>query len=117
MELGIKEIDQHHRKLVDLINLGYDSHFSNQPEDTIQQIIIELSDYAFIHFRFEEKHFVKFGYEDMEAHINEHVFFTDKIKRLRFDWVHGTELKKQEVVDFLKKWLEHHILNIDKKYH
>ncbi len=115
-ELGLKEIDQHHKKLVDLINLAYDSYVCNLPKDSIQQVIEELIDYAFIHFKFEEKHFEKFGYENTGDHIKEHQFFINKINQLQTDWNIGSTQKKQEVVDFLKKWLEHHIMNSDKKY-
>ncbi|HEX3009490.1 MAG TPA: bacteriohemerythrin [Bacteroidales bacterium] len=115
-ELGIKEIDQHHKKLVDLINMAYDSHISNIPGDTLQQVTTELIDYAFVHFKFEEKYFEKFGYEHAEEHIREHQFFTKKIAQLQSDWRMGSAEKKQVVIDFLKKWLDHHILNSDKRY-
>lgn len=115
-DLGIKEIDQHHRKLVDLINMTYDSYIRNLSDNTIQQITSELTEYAFVHFKFEEKYFEKFKYEHAEAHMSEHRFFIHKIDQLQTDWTIGSELMKEEVIDFLKKWLDHHILNSDKKY-
>lgn len=116
LELGIKEIDQHHKKLVDLINLTYDSLINNVPESSFHTIINELTDYAFIHFKFEEKLFHRFEFEETENHLREHTFFIDKVKKLRLDWEHDDSEKKQELVEFLKKWLEHHIKNTDKKY-
>jgi len=66
LELGFKDIDQHHKKLVDLINLAYDSYMVNLPDSTIQEVISELIDYAFVHFKFEERYFARFGYEHTE---------------------------------------------------
>ena len=116
LELGFKEIDQHHKKLVDLINLAYDSYMVNLPDSTIQEVISELIDYAFVHFKFEERYFARFGYENTVDHINEHHFFISKINQFQKDWHNGSKQKKQEVVDFLEKWLQYHILNSDKKY-
>lgn len=115
-ELGIKEIDQHHKKLIDLINMAYDSYIINMQGETTQQVTDELIDYAFVHFKFEERYFEKFSYEHTEEHLMEHKFFINRVHQLQSDWNNGTLQKKQEVVDFLKKWLEHHILNSDKKY-
>ena len=70
--VNIKEIDQQHRKLFDLINLLYDSSLLNEKEDILEKIFVELKDYAFVHFKDEEKYFARAGlsgYKDAPAHM------------------------------------------------
>ena len=71
-ETGIAEIDQQHRKLVQLINgLGRILAQESQPETFVRslfRVFDELADYVEYHFEFEEELMAKFNFE--AAHEN-----------------------------------------------
>lgn len=115
-ELGLKEIDQHHRKLVDLINIVYDSLIDGHHIELVERIIGEMADYAFVHFKYEERFFEKFGYEFAEEHINEHRSFIHKIREIQQSDTFDAQHNNQELLEFLKYWLNNHIIHSDKKY-
>jgi hemerythrin-like metal-binding protein len=114
--LNIKEIDQQHKKLFDIINVVYDSMIREEEDEVLGQAISDLSDYAFVHFKVEEKYFEQVGYEDAPFHIAEHRKFLDRIETFRMEYsVNGAKYAK-EVMFFLQEWLNNHILHVDKKY-
>jgi hemerythrin len=115
-ELGIKEIDQHHRKLVDLINIVHHAHSIGNWNGTIDEVINELVDYAFVHFTFEEQYFEKFGYENAELHKREHAYFINKVKKFQTEWGSNPEEKKNDLLNFLNTWLCNHIMHSDRGY-
>ncbi len=117
--VNIKEIDQQHKKLFDLINWLYDSIVRNEKDDIIEQILIELKDYAFVHFKDEEKYLVKareMGYMESDPHMSEHNEFINVIEKFHQKYINGNPQIKQEVVEFLQRWITQHIINSDKKY-
>jgi hemerythrin-like metal-binding protein len=115
----IKEIDQQHRKLFDLINLLYDASVRKEKEDILEQILTDLKDYAFVHFKDEEKYIVKAtssGYKDSQVHLSEHKYFINEVEMFREKyWLHDTGLLQRMIV-FLQNWITNHILKSDKKY-
>jgi hemerythrin-like metal-binding protein len=114
--LNIKRIDEQHKKLVEMINRVYDSIIRNEDDDVLDQVISDMADYAFVHFKNEEKYFEQFSYEEASSHIAEHKFFLKKVEKFRDEHKsHHPELK-QEVMSFLQKWLTNHIMHTDRKY-
>jgi len=55
--VNIKKFDQQHKKLFDLINFLNDSLIRNEDDDILEQILSDLIDYTFVHFKEEEKYF------------------------------------------------------------
>lgn len=117
--VNIKEFDQQHKKLFDLINLLYDSIIRNEEDDILEQILSDLIDYTFVHFKDEEKYFTSpnlLSHINTQAHIAEHQFFLNKIENFQSKYrSYGSSLK-QEVIVFLHEWITNHILRSDKKY-
>ncbi len=116
LELGIKEIDDQHKKLIGLINKA-DLSLQNKvvKRSDFEEILKGLLEYVRVHFTTEEKYFYKFDYEGTAEHLLQHANFTQKILKFkdRFDKEEdiGTEL-----FDFLKAWLEAHLKVMDRKY-
>jgi hemerythrin len=52
--LGVKEFDEHHQHLVDLLNMSFDAFENNTHPTKLEPIIEELIDYATYHFAAEE---------------------------------------------------------------
>ena len=117
-----KTIDEQHKKLIDMINEMnelslYDDHVDRY--DSIMEIFSGLKDYTVYHFGYEEKMFKEHDYDDFNTKIQviEHKSFVNKIESID---LYELDEKQSEtisdVLDFLSKWLDHHILQIDKKF-
>lgn len=114
--LNIKEIDQQHKKLFDIINILYDSVVCKKSEYVIDQTISDLKEYSLVHFKTEEKYVAKLSPEEEQEHLEEHKNFTLKIDGFRKDYLKSTSILSLEVMYFLKNWLNDHILVKDKMY-
>ena len=114
-ELGIKEVDQQHKKLVDMINQVYDSYVLGAADLTHTQVLSDMKDYAFVHFKAEEHYFAKYQYKHTSLHLAEHNSFLMKIEEYQ-NTRSLTQERKQEMIDYLRHWLVNHILQMDRKY-
>ena len=119
-ETGINEIDDQHKKLVsigrkleDMLYAGYSIDYY----DYIIETINELKDYTEYHFSYEEKRMEECGYDSIETHRMEHLYFIKRIDRLLVQDIDSHQLSIiQETLTFLSKWLFGHILKEDMKY-
>ncbi len=118
--IGIDEIDVQHKKLVD-IGAKLEDMLSTGDSvdyyDYILETLDELKDYAEYHFSYEEKKMEEHGYEELEQHRMEHLFFVKRINRLSMQDIDSQQMGViTETLNFLAKWLFSHILNSDMKY-
>ena len=116
LSVNVKEIDLQHKKLVDMINELNDAMRQGKGRDVLGKIINSLIEYAAIHFRTEEKYFVRFGYPDTEKHKQEHAAFVKKVADFKSGFEKGRLSVTLEVMRFLSDWLRNHIMKSDKKY-
>ena len=114
--VGVFEIDNQHKKLVGLINKLFDAMKQGKANDVLGQIITELLFYAQTHFQTEEKYFDLFNYKETEEHKLIHRSFVDEMKEFKAGFDSGKITLSLDVFNFLKKWLDEHILGEDKKY-
>ncbi|NJB67362.1 hemerythrin-like metal-binding protein [Desulfobaculum xiamenense] len=116
LSVGLKEIDDQHKKLVKLINELYRAMKHGHGRDVIKGILAELVDYTVYHFGTEEKYFDRFGYADTASHKRIHKKFTDTVADFAAKYTSGTADVSTEIMDFLRDWLTGHIKGTDKKY-
>ncbi|MDD2822604.1 MAG: bacteriohemerythrin [Candidatus Daviesbacteria bacterium] len=114
--VGIKEIDEQHQKLFEIINRLDDS--TNAPTNTekISEIIKELLDYSVYHFSTEEKYFKEFNYEHTEAHIKSHNLYKEKVDQFIIDFKEKDGNLPFEIINFLSNWWTAHVNGQDKLY-
>lgn len=116
LEMGIETIDNQHRWLVDATNRLYCEITRAEPDRAVLGEILEgLVDYTMNHFVLEEELFQRFGYPETVAHKAEHDAFTATAMNLLMQFESG-ESVGPPVLDFLKEWLLHHILKVDRAY-
>ncbi len=114
--VGVNDIDEQHKRLIDLINDLAKAMSEGKGRDLIGNIIKELEDYTVYHFDFEEKFMEKNGYSDLESHKKIHQNFVDKIKEFEIKNNEGSLLLSIDIFNFLRDWLKEHILGTDMKY-
>lgn len=117
-ETGIVQIDEQHKRLVQLLNL-LAGHFAYQSDlPTLNNIFNELVAYAHYHFETEEAIWRQAfdGDEWLIGHEEAHRSFVvevHKLKRKENDTV--LDLIIEDLLSFLTHWLAFHILESDKR--
>ncbi|HZL11406.1 MAG TPA: bacteriohemerythrin [Prolixibacteraceae bacterium] len=114
--VGIQSIDKQHKEVFNLLNNLLQALKLGQAGNVTTQIILELEKYAAMHFQKEEFFFQRFNYSGAEQHIREHQLFIQKITELKAAIKDSKIAPAFELFNFLKEWIEHHILVVDKEY-
>ena len=116
LSVSIKEIDDQHKKLFDIINSLHAAMKQGKGVDVIEKIISELKDYTHYHFSAEETYMEKANYSEIRTHRDCHHEFVNKLEDFQRELdksKYGVSIK---VMRFLADWLVKHIKDTDQKY-
>ncbi len=113
--VNVKEIDDQHKKLFDIINAFYDT-MEDDSKIALGKLLNSLVEYTIYHFRTEEMYFDKLRCEDSEVHKKEHQVFVDKVHDVKNNFESGSLVISVGITRFLKKWILEHIAHTDMKY-
>ena len=114
--VSIKEIDDQHKKLFDLLNELHDAMKKAKGKSVLGKVIKDLISYTEFHFSTEEILLQNCKYPDFKQHKLKHDEFTKKVKEFEQKYLDGSVLLSQEIVQFLMNWLVNHIKESDKQY-
>ena len=114
--LGIQSIDTQHQKLVEMINELQDAMLAGKANDQTGKILDGLVRYTVTHFAHEETLFAKHGYADSTAHKAEHDKLQQQVAEFQTQFKAGQSKLSPQLMNFLRDWLNGHILGSDKKY-
>jgi len=113
---GNKEIDDQHKKLIELVNKSYDAFSESKPQNTIKEIVNELINYTDYHFKSEEEIIIKYNYPKTKEHIEEHQNFIKQVLSFKEQIDKKTDVFNVEIFSFLRDWVHNHIAKTDKDY-
>jgi hemerythrin len=105
-----------HKQLVGMINNLNEAMCQGQGKLVLESILNKLVNYFTSHFATEELLLTAHGYPDFDAHKEVHEKMTSKVLALQQEYHRGKLSLSNEVMDFLKDWLDKHILGKDMKY-
>ncbi|MBT0665891.1 hemerythrin family protein [Geobacter pelophilus] len=114
--LGVKEFDEHHEHLVELMNKSYDLFKNQAPQARLEMILDELFEYTAYHFAAEEKWMAEHSYPKLAEHKEEHALFRQKIIEFQHAFHDGQPTIKVDLYAYLAKWLIAHIQEKDPDY-
>ncbi|VAV84693.1 hypothetical protein MNBD_DELTA01-120 [hydrothermal vent metagenome] len=114
--VNIKEIDNQHKQLVDVINLLQSAMSEGKGKQVLGEILGDMAQYAKGHFATEEKIMKTNGYSGYDDQKKEHDAFVAKAVALKTDFDGGRITLSVDTLTFLKNWLDGHIANEDQKY-
>ena len=114
--VNVKEIDDQHRKLIEMINELNDAMAQGKAKDVLGEILDRLVSYTAGHFALEERLLQTHGYEGYQEHKAKHEKMTAKVLDLQRQFKAGQAAMTIEVMSFLKNWLDKHIVGTDMKY-
>ena len=111
--IGIKDIDENHRHLVQLLNEAYDEFVVGI---NVEQLFIdELFQCMANCFDCEESLMIKTNYNCFSEHKSEHELFTLRFLEIYKNYNQDANTSI-EVLMFLNNWINHHIRETDSKF-
>ncbi len=114
--VGISGIDNQHKKLIEMINNLHDGMISGKSEESISKVLFDLIEYTTTHFLTEEELFDKYGYPESELHKQQHNKLVEKVIEIQNKYHFGEQVLTMDLMNFLRDWLNDHIIGSDKKY-
>ncbi len=112
----VPELDQQHRRLVDMINRLHDALRAGGDPRVAQSILDDLVVYTRHHFSTEERLMEECGYPELEDHRRRHRAMEARVGAFRQEAGEGTISFQLRLMNFLKEWLQKHILKTDMRY-
>jgi hemerythrin-like metal-binding protein len=113
--LQIREMDDGHKVLVDLMNRLHTAHEAGARVAEQIHILEDLAAATRKHFAEEEIYMERIGFPGLRIHRGVHVQLLDKLAHY-----HASAKAQQAISDdlfmFFKMWLSAHICGIDSKY-
>ena len=114
LSVDVPEIDEDHRRLVDLFNILHHSVVEGDATEYVEAVFDELISCTVWHFRHEERLMLKYGYEGFLAHRSEHEELIASAKALQQKLLLERKPVLSEDLQFLEHWLTGHILGTDR---
>ena len=113
LSVGVDEIDEDHRKLVNIFNILNHSVMAEESSDYLAATLAELINCTVWHFSHEERLMLKHRYEGIEEHKAEHQELINSAKELQQEILQADKPVVDEHIEFLERWLTEHILTAD----
>lgn len=112
--VGIKFIDEQHRKFLDILNQLKIVITSKNCEDKTAEIFFALVNYAEHHLIQEEIYLKDYLYPGFSEHKESHNQFIQRLTKFQEDFEANKENVCEEMHDYLLDWFENHMLKYDK---
>lgn len=114
LDIGVREIDEQHKRLIEHINLLHDATRQGENRENVEKRLDELIRYTEFHFSNEERLMGKYLYEPRLAHQEGHEHLLFQIRQLQQDMHRSSGPITWHALEFLKEWLLDHIVHSDK---
>ena len=116
LSVKISKIDEQHKELIQIINDLHTAMGSGKGRIAIYDILARLVDYTKMHFSTEERLMAQHRYPDQNNHEVQHSDLIRQVDVINRKVETGQVSVTIETMDFLKKWLNNHILLTDKQF-
>jgi hemerythrin-like metal-binding protein len=114
--VGFDEIDHQHVKLFDIANEYHNGFSQHAGGRVLLPIFGQLVDYTKRHFADEERIMERCAYPDLGRHRQNHQRLIANVLNYKRQFDEGVVGVEAACMDFLKMWLNAHILGTDKQY-
>jgi|WetSurMetagenome_2_1015567.scaffolds.fasta_scaffold1024890_1 hemerythrin len=114
--VGIKKIDDQHKKLVAHLNDLFEAMKAGKGREVLDAVLNGLVQYTKDHFATEESLMKLYDFPDYEAHKQKHDKMAEHVIKLKQKVDSGEISNPLQITDFLKEWLGKHIMSTDKLY-
>jgi hemerythrin len=115
-KVGIKEIDNEHAKLFELLNQTTEMiQNGGNSYSAAKKLLAQLKEYAMTHFAHEESYMEQIRDKELERQKKEHALFKEKMDSYQIEGLSEQDGEKvmEELLAFTAKWLYRHIIGSD----
>jgi hemerythrin len=112
--VGIEEIDDQHRKLLEMFAVVERSIVLAGSWSDIHYGLVKLKELSKSHFMLEQALMRMFNYTGLKHHKATHQYFFDKLEEMEHRSLGAST--KQETIKFLGDWFTTHICQTDREY-
>ena len=116
LAVGIKEIDQQHRRLFDKYNAFFTAYSEGRADKEVIRLLGFLEEYVASHFAAEERLQQRIGFPDYPRHRQQHLELTRQVAELKERL--GDEGVDADLIDsagiLMTGWLIEHISVMDR---
>lgn len=113
LSVSVDEIDDDHRKLVNLFNILNHAVAAGESPEYMAAVLEELINCTVWHFSHEERLMLKYGYPEIAEHKADHTGLIESAREVQEKILQsGTHIADQDI-EFLERWLTEHILTSD----
>ena len=116
LSVGVPSIDRQHKVLISLINELHIAMDKGSGASEAKPILKKIINYAQAHFIYEESLFNGKNYISEQEHIQSHTKIKAKLAELKEKSDEKDFDVSDELMNFLKNWLNNHILKEDMSY-
>ncbi len=119
LSVGIQEIDEQHKRLVELanrLNVALLSKTGDDEASEVLDVLDKLIEYTRTHFVVEESLMRILGYPDYEEHKQHHEALVLKVLAFRKRLQEDHRIGRVELMEFMRDWLVNHIMKEDILY-
>lgn len=116
LEVGLEQMDRQHRQLVKILNELHQAMLAGSHPRDVMRVMEELILYTKYHFNTEERLMAEAGYPGAARHRQKHQALTAKVEEFASEVLKGRATVSLSVLQFLKDWLNKHILGTDKEF-
>lgn len=113
LSVAVPEIDEDHRRLVDLFNILNHAVEDREPPSYVDAVMEELVSCTVWHFRHEERLMLKHGYEGLAEHKQEHEELIASARALQQRLLQEDRAVSNQDIEYLEHWLTGHIFAAD----
>ena len=116
MSVGNADLNLDHQRLLATINRLWLAN-SKGNRQVIEFVLDDLVNYTEFHFQREEQLMAAAAYPDYQQHCEVHAAICRRLEDIRWEYFQGIHDElRNEILDFLKTWLNRHILEEDMRY-
>jgi len=113
--VGVPEIDEQHRRLLELLAEFYEKLAeAEHGSEALGALVCGLLDYTRYHFTTEERLMRQSGFPESVQHREQHASFVARAADMADRFTRGRLVLSLEATGFLRDWLFNHILVTDK---
>lgn len=116
LSVGVPSIDRQHKVLISLINELHEANEAGRGKAEAKNILKKIINYAKAHFIYEEGIFKRLNYPKTNDHLEAHRNIEIKLADLKENSKDKNFDLSEELMQFLKNWLNNHILKEDMGY-
>jgi hemerythrin len=116
--MGVKEIDEQHKGLLNFVNELFDHSTGDEIDEKsyFKEVIQQAVQYIKNHFATEERYMIATKYPGYAAHKKTHDSFTLTVLNSVKEYESGKRLVLEKFAYFLKDWILSHVAVMDKQY-